>query len=39
MVIHTFLAVIIATYKEGIQPEQCSTAAGALADYFKGIGY
>jgi len=31
--------VIISTYKEGIQPEQCSTATGALADYFKGIGY
>lgn len=31
--------IIIAVYLEGIQPEECSKFSGALADYFKGIGY
>ncbi|CAI2355542.1 unnamed protein product [Caenorhabditis sp. 36 PRJEB53466] len=32
-------AVIIATYEQGLQPEMCSKVVGALADYFKGVGY
>jgi len=35
----TLQTVIIAVYREGVQPEACSKASGALADYFKGIGY
>jgi len=32
-------AVIISIYEDGVQPEQCSKVTGALADYFKSIGY
>ncbi|CAP27962.2 Protein CBR-PFN-3 [Caenorhabditis briggsae] len=32
-------AVIISIYEKGLQPEMCSKTTGALADYFKSIGY
>ncbi|KAH7720695.1 profilin [Aphelenchoides avenae] len=32
-------ACIIALYEGGLQPENCSKAAGALADYFRSINY
>ncbi|CAI5454662.1 unnamed protein product [Caenorhabditis angaria] len=35
----TTQAVIISIYEQGLQPEQCSKTTGALADYFKSIGY
>ena len=35
----TAQAVIICLYEGGVQPEMCSKATGALADYFKSIGY
>ncbi|KAK0403000.1 hypothetical protein QR680_016663 [Steinernema hermaphroditum] len=35
----TSKAVIISIYEAGVQPESCSATTGALADYFKSIGY
>uniref|UniRef100_A0A8R1HMQ5 Profilin n=1 Tax=Caenorhabditis japonica TaxID=281687 RepID=A0A8R1HMQ5_CAEJA len=35
----TSKAVIISIYEQGLQPEMCSKTTGALADYFKSIGY
>uniref|UniRef100_A0A914EFG9 Profilin n=1 Tax=Acrobeloides nanus TaxID=290746 RepID=A0A914EFG9_9BILA len=32
-------AFIISIYEGGVQPEMCSKATGALADYFKSINY
>ncbi|CAI4226028.1 unnamed protein product [Auanema sp. JU1783] len=35
----TVKAIIVSMYDSGIQPGPCNATTGALADYFKRIGY